>query len=153
VGQNLVDQCNFSSTVTAFLCFLHLQQFLSQLGLLLFSIALKINELRSTSTLSLTLILVRCDQLVRAPQSHATTVHGDCKITVQFSRDFFSPLNRVIAKMRKVRSHITRVACIVFTLLFDSFLREIQRHQRNKKSNVIAVWLLNPKIFWICSVY
>jgi hypothetical protein len=75
------------------------------------------NELRSTSTglasstLPLTLILVRCDQLVRAPHSHAFTVHGDCKITVQFSHGFFS-LNRVIAKTRKVRSRITRVACI-----------------------------------------
>jgi hypothetical protein len=47
---------------------------------------------------------------VRAPHSHATTVHGDCKITVQFSHGFF-PLNRVIAKTRKVRSRITRVAC------------------------------------------
>ena len=76
------------------------------------------NELRSTSTgvasstLPLTLILVRCDQLVRAPHSHATTVHGDCKITVQFSDGFFS-LNRVIAKTRKVRSRITRDACIL----------------------------------------
>ena len=75
------------------------------------------NELRSTSTglasstLPLTLILVRCDQLVRAPHSHATTVHGDCKITVQYSHGFFFPLNRVIAKTRKVRSRITRDAC------------------------------------------
>ena len=90
---------------------------MSQLGLLLFSIALKMNELRSTSTglasstLPLTLILVRCDQLVRAPHSHASTVHGDCKITVQFSHDFF-PLNRVIAKTRKVRSRITRDASL-----------------------------------------
>jgi hypothetical protein len=95
-----------------------LQPFLSQLGLLLFPIALKMNELRSTltglasSTLPLTLIWVRCDQLVRAPHSHATTVRGGCKITVQFSHGFFSPLNRVIAKTRKVRSRITRVACI-----------------------------------------
>jgi hypothetical protein len=94
-----------------------LQPFLSQLGLLLFPIALKMNELRSTSTglasstLPLTLIQVRCDQLVRAPHSHATTVHGDCKITVQFSHGVF-PLNRVIEKTRKVRSRITRVACI-----------------------------------------
>jgi hypothetical protein len=74
-----------------------LQPFLSQLGLLLFPIPLKMNELRSTSTglanstLPLTLLLVRCDQLVRAPHSHATTVHGDCKITVQFSHGFFFP--------------------------------------------------------------
>jgi hypothetical protein len=47
---------------------------------------------------------------VRAPHSHATTVHGDCKITVQFSRGFFF-LNRVIAETRKVRSRITRDAC------------------------------------------
>ena len=46
------------------------------------------------STLPLTLILVRCDQLVRAPHSHATTVHGDCKITVQFSHGFFFPKSR-----------------------------------------------------------
>jgi len=77
---------------------------------------LKMNELRSTSTglasstLPLTLILVRSDQLVRASHSHATTVHGDCKITVQFSHGFFS-LNRVLAKTRKVRSRITRDAC------------------------------------------
>jgi hypothetical protein len=77
------------------------------------------NELRSTSTglasstLPLTLILVRCDQLVRAPHSHATTVHGDSKITVQFSNGFFFFfLNRVIAKTSKVRSRITRDACI-----------------------------------------
>jgi hypothetical protein len=82
---------------------LHLQPFLSQLGLLLFRIALKINELRSTSTglasstVPVTLILVRCDQLVRARHSHATTVHSDCKITVQFSHCFFPPLNRVIS--------------------------------------------------------
>jgi hypothetical protein len=88
---------NFSSSVTDFLCFLHLQPFLSQLGLTLFPIALKMNELRSTttglasSTLPLTLILARCDQLVRAPHSHATTAHGDCKITVQFSHGFFPP--------------------------------------------------------------
>jgi hypothetical protein len=112
---------NFSSSVTAFLCFLHLQIFLSQLGLLLFPIALKMNELRSTptgqasSSLPLTLILVRCDQLVHVPHSHATTVHGDCKITVQFSHGFF-PLNRVIAKTCKVRSCIMRVACIYKTL-------------------------------------
>jgi hypothetical protein len=93
---------------------------LSQLGLLLFPIALKMNELRSTSTgiasstLPLTLILVRCNQLVRALYSHATTVHGDCKITVQFSHGFFPPLNRVITKTRKVRSRITRDACIFF---------------------------------------
>jgi hypothetical protein len=109
---------NFFSSVTAFLCFLHLQTFLSQLGLLLFPIALKMNELRSTSTgiasstLPLTMILVRCDQLVRPPHSHATTVHGDCKITVPFSHGFLF-LNRVIAKTRKVRSRITRVACTV----------------------------------------
>jgi hypothetical protein len=64
----------------------------------------------ASSTLPLTLILVRCDQLVRAPHSHATTVHGDCKITVPFSHGFF-PLNRVIAKTRKVRSCIMRDAC------------------------------------------
>ena len=94
-----------------------MQPFLSQLGLLFFfSIALKMNELCSTSTglasstLPLTLI-----QVVRAPHSHATTVHGDCKITVQFSRGFFL-LNRVIAKTRKVRSRITRDACIPPTL-------------------------------------
>jgi hypothetical protein len=93
-----------------------LQPFLSQLGLLLFPIALKMNELRSTSTglasstLPLTLIMVRCDQLVRVPHSHATTVQGDCKITVQFSHGFF-PLNRVTAKTRKVRSRITKDAC------------------------------------------
>ena len=67
------------------------------------------------STLPLTLILVRCDQLVRAPHSHATTVHGDCKITVQFSHGFFS-LNRVIVKTRKVRSRITRDVCIYLNL-------------------------------------
>jgi hypothetical protein len=94
-----------------------LQPFLSQLGLILFPIALKMDELRYTSTglassiLPLTLILVRCDQLVRAPHSHATTIHGDCKITVQISHGF-SPLNLVIAKTSKVRSRITRVACI-----------------------------------------
>jgi hypothetical protein len=76
------------------------------------------NELRSTSTgiasstLPLTLIVVvRCDQLVCASHSHATTVHGDCKITVLFSRGLFS-LNSVIAETRKVRSRITRAACI-----------------------------------------
>jgi hypothetical protein len=80
------------------------------------------NELRSistglaSSTLHLTLILVGCDQLVRAPHSHATTVHGDCKITVQFSHVFFFLLNRVIAKTRKVRSRITMVACIAYRL-------------------------------------
>jgi hypothetical protein len=47
---------------------------------------------------------------MRAPHSHATTVHGDGKITVQFSHGFF-PLNRIVAKTRKVRSRITRVAC------------------------------------------
>jgi hypothetical protein len=83
---------------------------------------LKMNELRSkstgiassttSSTLPLTLLLVRCDQLVRAPHSHATTVHSNCKITVQFSHGFF-PLNHVIAKTRKVRSRMTRNACIV----------------------------------------
>jgi hypothetical protein len=99
-----------------------LQPVLSQLGLLLFPIALKINELNSTSTelasstLPLTLILVRCDQLVRAPHSHATTVHSDCKITVHFSHGFFFFLNRVIAKTHKVIVRITRVAC---TLFFD----------------------------------
>jgi hypothetical protein len=67
--------------------------------------------LHQHSTLPLTLILVRCDQLVRAPNSHATTVHGDCKITVQFSLGFF-PLNRVIAKTRKVRWRVTRDASI-----------------------------------------
>jgi hypothetical protein len=113
---------NFSSNVTAFLCFLHLQPFLSQLGLLIFSIALKMNELRSTSTglasstLFHTLILVRCYHLVCAPHSHAITVHGDCKITIQFSHGFFS-LNRAIAKTRKVRSRITRDACSVQTKL------------------------------------
>jgi len=61
---------------------------------------LKMNELRSTSTglasstLPLTLILVRCDQLVRVPHSHATTVHGDRKITAQFSHGFFFPKSR-----------------------------------------------------------
>jgi hypothetical protein len=79
------------------------------------------NELRSTltglasSTLVLTLILVRYDQLVHAPHSHATTVHGDCKITVQFSHGFFFSLNRVIAKTRKVRSRVKRDACIYST--------------------------------------
>jgi hypothetical protein len=79
------------------------------------------NELRSTSTglasstLPLALKLVGCDQLVRAPHSHATTVHSDCKITVQFSQGFF-PLNRVIAKTRKVRSRIMRDACIILLL-------------------------------------
>jgi hypothetical protein len=93
------------------------QPFLSQLGLLIFPIALKMNELRSTSTglasstLPLTLILVRCDQLVRAPHSHATTVHGDCKIVLYNFLTAFFPLNRVIAKTRKVRSRIARVAC------------------------------------------
>jgi hypothetical protein len=113
-----------SSSVTAFLCFLHLQRFLSQLGLLLFLIALKMNELRSTSTLSLTLILVRCDQLVRAPHSHATTIHGDCKITVQFSHGFFFPLNRVIAKTRKVRSRITRDACSFYLVATSLFIEQ-----------------------------
>jgi hypothetical protein len=85
------------------------------------------NQLRSTSTglasstLPLALILVRCDQLVRAPHSHATTVHGDCKIAVQFSHGFF-PLNPVIAKTRKVRSRITRVACTVLVILCFSWL-------------------------------
>jgi hypothetical protein len=80
--------------------FLTLSTILLQLGLLLFPIALKMNELRSTSTglgsstLPLTLILVRCDQLVHGPHSHATTVHGDCKITVHFSHGFFSPKSR-----------------------------------------------------------
>jgi hypothetical protein len=85
---------------------------LSQLGLLLFPIALKMNELRSTSTGLASSTLVRCDQLMCAPHSHATTVHGDCKITVQFSHGFFS-LNCVIAETRKVRSRITRDACTV----------------------------------------
>jgi hypothetical protein len=31
---------------------------------------------------------------VRAPHSHSTTVHGDCKITVQFSHGFFPPKSR-----------------------------------------------------------
>jgi hypothetical protein len=40
---------NISTSVTAFLCFLHLQPFLSQLCLHLFSIALKMNEQCTTS--------------------------------------------------------------------------------------------------------
>jgi hypothetical protein len=96
---------------------------LPQLGLLLSPIALKVNELRSTSaglaslTLPLTLILVRCDQLVRAPHSHATTVHGDCKMTVQFSHGFFPPKSR-LAKTRKVKSRITRVAWTQYSSTF-----------------------------------
>jgi hypothetical protein len=44
----------------------------------------------ASSTLPLTLILVRCDQLVLTPHSHATTVHGDCKIVLyNFLTAFF----------------------------------------------------------------
>jgi hypothetical protein len=64
------------------------------------------------STYPLTLILVRCDQLVRAPHSHATIVHCDLKIVLYNFLTVFFPLNCVIAKTRKVKSRITSDACI-----------------------------------------